>query len=114
MRKLLISFYKKTAQVVNEQHSALFGKYLLLTNTVSSGCLMYVGEYFAQRIEKSKSKNINESGYDKEKMKQLAVVGLSQGPLHHYTYLWMERLLPGNAKSTIVKKIMSDQVGDEE
>ncbi|XP_070509053.1 mpv17-like protein 2 [Chironomus tepperi] len=107
MRKLLISFYKKTAQVVNEQHTALFTKYLLLTNTVSSGFLMYIGEYFAQRIEKSR--NFNENEYDKEKMKQLAVVGLSQGPLHHYTYLWMERLLPGNAKSTIVKKIMSDQ-----
>lgn len=113
MRKLLINFYKKTAQVVNEQHTALFTKYLLLTNTVSSGFLMYIGEYFAQRIEKSKnSKILNEIEYDKEKMKQLAVVGLSQGPLHHYTYLWMERLLPGNAKSTIVKKIMSDQVGD--
>ncbi|CAG9812100.1 unnamed protein product [Chironomus riparius] len=107
MRKLLISFYKKTAQVVNDQHTALFGKYLLLTNTVSSGFLMYIGEYFAQRIQKSK--NMNENGYDREKMKQLAVVGLSQGPLHHYTYMWMERLLPGNAKSTIVKKIMSDQ-----
>lgn len=45
MRKILINFYKKTAQVVTNQHNALFGKYLLLTNTISSGVLMYVGEY---------------------------------------------------------------------
>jgi protein Mpv17 len=108
MRKILISLYKRTAQVVSNQHDALFGKYLLFTNTVSSGILMYVGEYVAQRIEKRE--NFDESKIDKEKMKQLAVVGLSQGPLHHYTYLWMERLLPGNAPKTVGKKILSDQV----
>lgn len=69
---------------------------------------MYVGEYVAQRIEKRE--NFDASKIDKEKMKQLGVVGLSQGPLHHYTYLWMERLLPGNAPKTVGKKILSDQV----
>ena len=112
MRQFLINFYKKSAQAVNNQHSALFGKYLLLTNTVSSAILMYAGEYIAQRI--SKSKNSDESEYDKKKMMQMAIVGFSQGPLHHYTYLWMERLLPGNAKSTVMKKILSDQVSEEE
>ncbi|KAG5667879.1 hypothetical protein PVAND_015845 [Polypedilum vanderplanki] len=107
MRKLIVSIYKKTAQVVVKQHDDLFGKYLLLTNTVSSGLLMYFGEYCAQKIENHKNKT--EKEIDKEKMKQLAVVGLSQGPLHHYTYLWMERLLPGNAASTVGKKILSDQ-----
>lgn len=82
----------------------LFGKYLLLTNTVSSGLLMFVGEVAAQKIDKA-----NKSA-DWEKVKQLTVVGISQGPLHHYTYLWMERLLPGTAKATVFKKILSDQV----
>lgn len=108
MRKIVISLYKRTAQVVSNQHNALFGKYLLLTNTVSSGILMYVGEYAAQRIQLRE--NFNENLIDKEKMKQLAVVGISQGPLHHYTYEWMERLLPGNAPKTVAKKILSDQV----
>ena len=108
MRKILISLYKKTAQAAWNQHDAAFGKYLLLTNTVSSGVLMYFGEYVAQRIQLRE--NFDESKIDKEKMKQLAVVGLSQGPLHHYTYEWMERLLPGNAPKTVFKKILSDQV----
>jgi protein Mpv17 len=108
MRKLIVSLYKRTAQVVVQQHNDLFGKYLLVTNTVSSGFLMYFGEYFAQKIDKHR--NGGEKDFDREKMKQLAVVGLSQGPLHHYTYLWMERLLPGNAGKTVGKKILSDQV----
>jgi protein Mpv17 len=110
MRKILINLYKKTSQVINEQHGALFGKYLLLTNTISSGVLMYVGEYVAQRIEKAKFPEKSKADYDKQKMIQLGVVGLSQGPLHHYTYMWMERLLPGNAPKTVFKKILSDQL----
>lgn len=108
MRKILISFYRKTAKVVSNHHDALFGKYLLATNTISSGLLMYAGEYVAQRIQNRE--NFDANKIDKAKMTQLAVVGLSQGPLHHYTYLWMERLLPGNAPKTVGKKILSDQV----
>lgn len=104
MRKLLISFIKKS-------ESTLFGKYLLMTNTVSSGLLMWVGEVAAQRLDKSnKNGPHGETVYDNEKIKQLTVVGISQGPLHHYTYLWMERLLPGTARTTVFKKILSDQV----
>lgn len=99
-----MSFLKKS-------EGLFFGKYLLFTNTVSSGLLMYIGEVAAQRLDKSQPKKPNgEVLYDKEKIKQLTVVGISQGPLHHYTYLWMERLLPGTAKAMIAKKILSDQV----
>lgn len=104
MRKYVISFLKKS-------ESTLFGpKYLLLTNTVSSGLLMYIGEIAAQKLDKSNRGPNGETKYDKEKIKQLTVVGISQGPLHHYTYEWMERLLPGTAKMTVFKKILSDQV----
>lgn len=104
MRKLLISILKTSEK-------RLFGKYLLLTNTVSSGLLMWAGEVAAQRIDKSNKDPNGVTKYDQEKIKQLTVVGISQGPLHHYTYLWMEQLLPGTAKKTVFKKILSDQVG---
>lgn len=100
MRKYFFSILKNT-------ESRLFGKYLLLTNTVSSGLLMYIGEVAAQTLDKSQP---GDTKYDKEKIKQLTVVGISQGPLHHYTYLWMERVLPGNAMKTVFKKILCDQV----
>lgn len=104
MRKLIITALRNT-------ESTLFGKYLLLTNTVSSGLLMWAGEVAAQRLDKSNKTGPNgETKYDREKIKQLTVVGISQGPLHHYTYLWMERLLPGTAKKMVFNKILSDQV----
>ena len=103
MRKLLFDFIKMS-------ENRLFGKYLLITNTVSSGLLMYLGEIAAQSLDKSNRKPNGEVEFDKEKIKQLTVVGLSQGPLHHYTYLWMERVLPGTAKKTVLKKILTDQV----
>lgn len=55
----------------------IFGKYLLLTNTVSSGILMFLGESLAQKL-KCKDHEI-----DFEQVKQMTVVGISQGPLHH-------------------------------
>ena len=104
MRKLLFDFLKRS-------ENTLFGpKYLLLTNTISSGMLMYVGEIAAQRLDKKNKRIDGSTDYDNEKIKQLTVVGISQGPLHHYTYEWMERLLPGTARITIYKKILSDQV----
>lgn len=104
MRKLLVSFLKLS-------EDKLFGKYLLLTNTVSSGLLMWAGEVAAQRLDNSNKGFNGETQYDIEKIKQLTVVGISQGPLHHYTYLWMERLLPGTGKKAVFKKVLSDQVG---
>lgn len=58
MRKYLFDFLRKS-------ESTLFGKYLLLTNTVSSGLLMFVGEVAAQKIDRSNK------GADWEKVKQL-------------------------------------------
>lgn len=104
MRKLLFDLLRRS-------ENKLFGKYLLFTNTISSGLLMYFGEICAQSLDKTNRKNSHDKvEFDQDKINQLTVVGLSQGPLHHYTYLWMERLLPGNAKQTVFKKILSDQV----
>ena len=55
----------------------IFGKYLLLTNTVSSGFLMFMGESLAQKLQSK------DSQIDREKVKQMTIVGISQGPLHH-------------------------------
>lgn len=47
MRKFVFDIIRSTEE-------KLFGKYLLLTNTVSSGFLMYIGEIIAQTIDRSK------------------------------------------------------------
>ncbi|XP_053658783.1 mpv17-like protein 2 [Anopheles marshallii] len=89
----------------------LFGRYLLVTNTVSSGVLMLAGDVAAQEIEsrlENKQKS-NSQGYDLQRMFNMTLVGLSQGPLHHYLYKWMDVLLPGAAVRTVFKKIAIDQ-----
>lgn len=91
-----ISIYKKLK-------SFKINKHLLTVNILSSGCFMLFGEIFVQRIK-------NENKYDFERIKQSTIVGLSQGPLHHYFYLWIERLLPGTSKKIIIKKILVDQL----
>ena len=37
------------------------------------------------------------------------VVGLSQGPLHHYWYGYLDRLLPSRSLRTVGLKILADQ-----
>lgn len=87
----------------------LFGRYLLVTNTVSSGVLMFVGDVAAQEIESRIEYKNESSGRDLQRMCNMTLVGLSQGPLHHYLYKWMDALFPGASVRTVFKKIAIDQ-----
>ena len=37
-------------------------------------------------------------------------VGLSQGPPHHYWYLWLDKILPKTDLRTVALKIVLDQI----
>ena len=37
-------------------------------------------------------------------------VGLSQGPPHHYWYLWLDKILPKTNFRFVVLKILADQI----
>lgn len=87
----------------------LFGRYLLVTNTVSSGVLMLVGDVAAQEIERRLESKPKTVGLDWQRMFNMTLVGLSQGPLHHYLYKWMDVFLPGASVRTVFKKIAIDQ-----
>lgn len=87
----------------------LFGRYLLVTNTVSSGVLMLAGDVAAQEIERRLEAKSTTLGLDWQRMFNMTLVGLSQGPLHHYLYKWMDVLLPGASVRTVFKKIAIDQ-----
>uniref|UniRef100_A0A182WEW7 Pmp22 peroxisomal membrane protein n=1 Tax=Anopheles minimus TaxID=112268 RepID=A0A182WEW7_9DIPT len=87
----------------------LFGRYLLVTNTVSSGVLMLAGDVAAQEIERRLELKSTSSELDWKRMFNMTLVGLSQGPLHHYLYKWMDVLLPGASVRTVFKKIAIDQ-----
>uniref|UniRef100_A0A3F2Z1W0 Uncharacterized protein n=1 Tax=Anopheles quadriannulatus TaxID=34691 RepID=A0A3F2Z1W0_ANOQN len=89
----------------------LFGRYLLVTNTISSGVLMLAGDVAAQEIERRQEKTISASeGFERQRALNMTLVGLSQGPLHHYLYKWMDAYLPGATVRTVLKKIAIDQL----
>uniref|UniRef100_A0A182MYU0 Pmp22 peroxisomal membrane protein n=1 Tax=Anopheles dirus TaxID=7168 RepID=A0A182MYU0_9DIPT len=85
----------------------MFGRYLIVTNTVSSGVLMLAGDIAAQEIERRREKKSPSTELDWRL--NMTLVGFSQGPLHHYLYKWMDMLLPGATVRTVVKKIGIDQ-----
>ncbi|KFB49956.1 pmp22 peroxisomal membrane protein [Anopheles sinensis] len=87
----------------------MFGRYLLVTNTVSSGVLMMLGDIAAQEIEMRRDHAVPSTGYDWRRVFNMTLVGISQGPLHHYLYKWMDVLLPGASVRTVFKKIGIDQ-----
>lgn len=85
----------------------LFGKYLLATNVLSSGILMVVGDVAAQELEYRKG--LLKERYDFSRMWRMFVVGSLQGPLHHYSYGWMDRIMPAVNTRNSIKKILIDQ-----
>lgn len=39
----------------------------------------------------------------------MGIVGLSQGPLHHYIYLFLDKMIPGSGLKVVIQKILIDQ-----
>lgn len=111
--------------------SKLFGKYLLLTNTVSCGLMMGFGDILQQRSEHWKRndsqntdkdhnkkkpptsadiENVDEEyEHDYIRTKNMLIVGVVQGPFHHYFYAILDRTLPGKDATSLVKKTLLDQ-----
>ncbi|XP_017058287.1 LOW QUALITY PROTEIN: mpv17-like protein 2 [Drosophila ficusphila] len=89
--------------------SNMFGKYLLITNVVGSGLLMVVGDVIAQEYEYRRGLR-HQDRFDTDRMFRMFVAGALQGPLHHYVYNWMDRVMPARTFQNIVKKILIDQL----
>ena len=51
-----------------------------------------------------------DGGYDLKRCLRMGLVGLSQGPPHHYWYLYLDKILPGKGALTVGKKILADQI----
>ncbi|XP_017058299.1 mpv17-like protein 2 [Drosophila ficusphila] len=86
--------------------SKLFGKYLMLTNTVGSGVLLPIGDAVAQQYERMGDKK----PFDFSRSGCMMVTGLVIGPVQHGFYLLLDRLLPGTNRSGIVRKLLADQL----
>lgn len=89
-------------------HNVLFHKYLLTTNTVSSGILMFIGDIMAQEIEYQQG--MLKQRYDWWRVGRMFIVGAIQGPMHHYFYCWLDRVYRGSSGGFVTKKILYDQL----
>ncbi|CAK9818529.1 Mpv17-like protein 2 [Anthophora quadrimaculata] len=111
----------------------LFGKYLLVTNTVSCGLMMAAGDTIQQRSEYLKKNKYLPSGtyvmaasleddkkfknstitdqysHDYVRTKNMTVVGFLQGPFHHWFYMFLDRVVPGRNVISVIKKTCLDQ-----
>ncbi|XP_022120306.2 mpv17-like protein 2 [Pieris rapae] len=85
-----------------------FKKNLLLTNSITSGGFMVLGDLIQQEIEIHA--NLLPSRYDWSRTARMFIIGTLMGPLHHFYYIYLDKLLPHTDLKTVGKKILNDQL----
>lgn len=50
------------------------------------------------------------SGLDVIRIRNMTMIGIIQGPFHHYFYGFLDKFLPGKTATSVVKKTFLDQV----
>ncbi|KAK6629167.1 hypothetical protein RUM43_002984 [Polyplax serrata] len=86
----------------------IFGKYLFLTNTLSSGLLMCAGDLIQQEIEHVRYDK-HKNSFDWRRNLHMGIVGTLLGPFAHFFYQVLDKFIPGNKLTSIAKKIVLDQ-----
>ncbi|PSN54721.1 hypothetical protein C0J52_04865 [Blattella germanica] len=86
----------------------IFGKYLLVTNTVSCGLLMATGDTIQQNIEKYRAHK--SKPFDWKRTGRMFIIGLVEGPPQHLFYKLLDRNIPNRDFKSILKKIILDQL----
>ncbi|XP_056271106.1 mpv17-like protein 2 isoform X2 [Pseudoliparis swirei] len=83
------------------------GRALLLTNTLSGGILLGLGDIVQQSRDKLKQPDrVRDWG----RTGRMFTVGCSLGPLLQYWYIWLDGVFVGKALKTVGKKVLVDQV----
>ncbi|XP_068175792.1 mpv17-like protein 2 [Antennarius striatus] len=83
------------------------GRYLLITNTLSGGVMLALGDCLQQTREIYREpKRVREW----RRTGNMFLVGCSFGPMLHYWYIWLDRVFVGKGLKTVVKKVLTDQL----
>ena len=103
LQSLRLSYrYIQQLQVV-QTFKRFLSKRLLLVNTGTCCALYTVGDVIQQHIE-------GRDGLDWARMGRMATLGLCMGPLNHFWYLHLDRLIPGATGKIVMKKVLADQI----
>ncbi|XP_026328480.1 PXMP2/4 family protein 4-like isoform X2 [Hyposmocoma kahamanoa] len=85
----------------------LFHENLLMTNSLTSGFFMAIGDLIIQEIE-FRNGLLSEK-YNWARATQMLIVGGMLGPMHHYYYIKLDKLIPKVNLKTVFIKIAADQ-----
>lgn len=85
------------------------GRYLIITNTVSSGFLLGTADILRQSLERRQKPTKN---WDSARTAHMFITGCSMGPLLHYWYFWLDKIIPGKEAKRI-KVVMIKVVIDQ-
>ena len=80
-----------------------FREHLLLTNTVASIFIGGLGDYIEQRLERIKPNDWRRTG-------RFCIMGLTLGPLEHFWYMLLDRLMPGTTHKIVAMKVIVDEI----
>ncbi|XP_047113957.1 mpv17-like protein 2 isoform X1 [Schistocerca piceifrons] len=90
---------------------AVFGRYLLVTNTITGGVLLAAGDMIQQEIERYRHKEVSKrmNRYDWPRVGRMFFAGLIQGPPQHYFYKKLDAVLPNRDWKSVCAKIFLDE-----
>lgn len=108
---LRIARFKWSAIISRTREAArvCFGKYLLATNVTISTTLSGVGDTLQQQYEIWTGDDPDQV-WDRKRSYNMSVTGAVVGVICHYWYIYLDRRLPGRAFSTVMKKLLVDQI----